>query len=77
MSGLNHKGPRNEGPMTGRGMGICTDSDRVINKTTDTGTEYRVGKGLGRRMRPGFENNMNQGGRGRGICRRICRRDAI
>ena len=29
MSRLNRKGPNEEGPMTGRGMGECTTNDNV------------------------------------------------
>ena len=29
MSRLNRKGPNEEGPMTGRGMGECTPNDNV------------------------------------------------
>jgi hypothetical protein len=44
MPGLNQKGPMNEGPMTGRGRGLC-------NRTEDRqGFVERGGAGLGRRM---------------------------
>jgi hypothetical protein len=44
MAGLNQKGPMNEGPMTGRGRGLCGKND------DRQGYLEREGAGLGRGM---------------------------
>lgn len=56
MANLNGKGPRNEGPMTGRALGNCKEAtDRLAE-----------GLGLGRRLGRGPGRGLNQrvGGRG-------------
>jgi len=35
MSGLNHKGPMNNGPMTGRKMGKCTNFGEKLKVNTE------------------------------------------
>ncbi len=60
MPGLNHRGPNNEGPLTGRGLGDC-------KKPKDQGTEtndanYQPGRGLAR-------GRGRASGRGRGMAR--------
>lgn len=58
MSGFNKTGPVGEGPMTGRGMGICNE-DR---------TDYPVylNAGPGRAWRRGFGRGAGDRGRGFG-----------
>ena len=57
MSGLNHKGPMGDGPMTGRKMGKCTNfgagkkssaEETESKNTTTTGEGRGMGRGLGR-----------------------------
>lgn len=62
MANLNGKGPNNDGPMTGRGLGNCKEAtDRVA---TGLGLGRRLGRGLGRGL------NQRAGGRGgRGLFR--------
>lgn len=50
MPGFNRKGPRGEGPMTGRQMGKCTDFG--ADNTNEVGGMGR-GLGLGRGRRGG------------------------
>jgi len=47
MPGLNQRGPMNNGPMTGRGRGVCTGNS--IPGQGFAGGGYPMGRGLGRR----------------------------
>ena len=59
MPGFNQKGPMNEGPMTGRGMGQCSGA-----YTQDTGTSANMAWNA-----PGFGYGQGRGmGRGRRGC---------
>ena len=53
MPGGDKTGPQGEGPLTGRGLGPCNESDESDKKKKKT---KNLGRGLGRRGR----------GRGRG-----------
>jgi len=44
MAHLNHNGPEEKGPRTGRGLGKC----RSNNTDVEHKSEYQLGKGLGR-----------------------------
>lgn len=48
MAGLNQQGPMNEGPMTGRGRGLCSKNDCRQGYLSRGGG---LGRGMGRRMR--------------------------
>lgn len=72
MSGLNHKGPMNQGPMTGRKMGKCTNfgaGRNTKNETTDSEETNSInqdfGYGFGRGLSIGF-GCRGMGGRGMG-----------
>lgn len=61
MPGFNQRGPLNEGPMTGRGLGRCAASSQDAGGTPDaTWNAPGYGRGGGRAM-------------GRGRCRRAWR----
>lgn len=48
MAHLNHKGPEDKGPKTGRMLGKCHKTDKekqIISK------KYNLGKGMGRKKR--------------------------
>jgi hypothetical protein len=53
MPHLNHTGPENEGPKTGRKLGKCTDT---VGEQTPVGI---LGKGQGKRR-------LSGGGKGKG-----------
>ncbi len=58
MPGLNQRGPMNEGPMTGRGRGVCTGNAAARGV---------VGSyGMGRGLRRGCQTAGWGGGRGMG-----------
>lgn len=59
MPGGDKKGPRGSGPMTGRGLGICSGSDRPGYEHNHPG-RGRAGRGGGM----GFERRPRGGGRG-------------
>jgi len=61
MSGLNQRGPMNNGPMTGRGQGVCTGNNTPGQGFYGGG--YILGRGLGRR---GCQAPGQQSGWGRG-----------
>jgi hypothetical protein len=75
MSGLNNRGPLDEGPMTGRRMGRCnpdnkgkTDDEILQNRDSSLQPGLRFGHGLG--LGGGPRLGGGQGlGRGRGIGR--------
>jgi hypothetical protein len=63
MPGGNRKGPRNEGPQTGRGLGYCANSDEPGE------ANIQPGQGFGRGFRRGRRGRFNvdfRPGRGRG-----------
>ncbi len=61
MPGFNRTGPMGRGPMTGRGMGLCTGA---------ANRGYGQGMGMGRGMGRGFGRGFGQGfGRGMGMGR--------
>ena len=47
MPGFNQRGPMNNGPMTGRGRGVCTGN--ITPGQGFAGEGYTMGRGLGRR----------------------------
>jgi hypothetical protein len=60
MPGFDRTGPVGQGPMTGRGLGLCTGAVRP-------GTGYGYGFGYGRGFGRGFGRGMGRGfGRGLG-----------
>ena len=82
MPGLNGKGPQNEGPMSGRGLGNCrpadnnekqndqlrkVDPNNLEPSTTQTDDQVVYGRGRGGQPRGGGGQGLGQGlGRGRG-----------
>ncbi len=63
MPGFNQRGPRNEGPMTGWGRGICTG-----NGDPGYGSAGRRGRGMGMGIRcRGGRGGYGGGGRGMGF----------
>ena len=65
MPGFDRKGPNNEGPKTGRGLGKCNpESDNDLNLEDD---ELRGGRGRRFRFGQGWWKGRN---RGAGIGRR-------
>ncbi len=63
MPGFNQKGPKGEGPMTGRKMGKCTDFGANQKGSTEENLDL-VGRGLG--LRRGFGRACAGLGRGLG-----------
>lgn len=59
MPGLNQRGPMNDGPMTGRGRGLCTGN-------VAAGQGFVGGYGMGRGLRRGCRDFGWGGGRGMG-----------
>ncbi len=60
MPGNDRTGPNGEGPMTGRGLGLCGNGER----RTGTGARLGFGAGFGR----GYGRGLGRGfGRGRGL----------
>lgn len=63
MPGLDHKGPENEGPRTGRGLGNCgKPSDTRENEDFNQANQNMPGRGLAR-------GHARATGRGRGLGR--------
>ena len=65
MPGFNQQGPENQGAMTGRGMGRCTNSP-MANSTNFGGGQgrgRRCGFGRGRGQMTGRGQGFNQGQR--------------
>ncbi|AQQ70312.1 hypothetical protein SMSP2_00656 [Limihaloglobus sulfuriphilus] len=63
MPGFDRTGPMGQGPMTGRGLGLCTGAVRP-------GAGYGYGFGYGRGYGRGFGRGMGRGfgrGYGRGV----------
>lgn len=55
MAGFNQNGPMNEGPMTGRGRGLCNKGD---DRQGFIGRGCAgLGRGMGRRMGFGSQNS--------------------
>lgn len=78
MSGLNHKGPMNEGPMTGRKMGKCTNFGKNLNTSTDSNMPETAsnagGNNLTCKQHRGNGNGMrNVNGNGSGMGKRFRR----
>jgi hypothetical protein len=61
MPGLNRRGPENQGPMTGRGRGLCTGNAGYAGYDAGFGRGFGPGFGRGRRWAQG-----GFGGRGMG-----------
>lgn len=61
MPGFNQRGPMNQGPMTGRGMGVCTG----YRNAGMPGMGYGMGMGR-RRGRQGFSSGFGPRGWGMG-----------
>ncbi len=63
------KGPRNEGPMTGRKLGFCVGNTRAGFEEDEANAHFnRAGRGFGRGR--GMRNGMGMGrrfGRGEGM----------
>jgi hypothetical protein len=64
MPGRNHKGPNNEGPMTGRGLGDCSNKNEQFEEPIyGRGLRLRGGQSRmqarGRRTKP-FGRNRNR-----------------
>lgn len=84
MPGGNKKGPENEGPRTGRGLGYCAGNDQpgYLNETEEqeigfargrrgAGWRNKTGRGAGRNRRGGETRGLGLGrGRGQGMGRR-------
>lgn len=75
MSGLNRKGPQEEGPMTGRRMGHCnpenkgkTDLEILQNRMSSLqpGQGRGLGLGRGRGLGKGLRSGRGMGSRFRG-----------
>lgn len=65
MPGRNQTGPAGQGPMTGRGMGVCGGN---AGNGQNAGTDGTVGNGAGRGFSGGFGRGRGNGaGRGRGF----------
>ena len=75
MPGFNRKGPQDEGPMTGRGLGRCANKGEIPS-SRGTGTEAPKSQptqendetlgGFGRRRGMGRRNGQGRGFRNRG-----------
>lgn len=67
MPGFNRKGPQDEGPMTGRGLGRCANKGEIPS-SRNTGTEEPKSTlgGFGRRRGLGPRNGQGRGFRNRG-----------
>jgi hypothetical protein len=65
MPGLNHKGPQNEGPRTGRGLGDCNPRSSAPQQEEENTQRPGLANGMGRKR--GNANGAGRGlGRGRG-----------
>lgn len=60
MPGGDKKGPMGEGPMTGRGQGLCAGND-TPGSVTDINQSRGLGRGMGRGMGRGFGRGFRQG----------------
>ncbi|MBF0252723.1 MAG: DUF5320 family protein [Candidatus Omnitrophica bacterium] len=63
MSFLNGKGPQNEGPRTGRGLGNCSAETKDMNENEASAPLY--GRGRGGRPRGCGNGHCGQKGFGR------------
>jgi len=59
MPGFNQQGPMNQGPMTGRGRGVCVNGPAAA--TTGFGAPRSQGYGLGCRRGRGMGQGWGQG----------------
>jgi len=50
MAHLNHRGPEEKGPKTGRLLGICKKTGDDLKKMQ----KYELGKGMGKARRSGY-----------------------
>ena len=57
MPGMNQKGPKGAGPLTGGGQGVCRRTNDEPRQGQGQGREQGQGRGLGR-------------GQGQGLCRK-------
>jgi hypothetical protein len=66
MPGFNRRGPENQGPMTGRGRGLCTGNAGYTGYDTGFGTGFGpgYGRGRGRRWARGGFSGRGMGYRG-------------
>ncbi|MFO7883227.1 MAG: DUF5320 domain-containing protein [Desulfobacteraceae bacterium] len=48
MPGFNQRGPMNQGPMTGRGMGVCTGNRTAGITENSVPLEFGMRRGMGR-----------------------------
>lgn len=64
MANRNGLGPNNEGPMSGRGLGLCVDRDKMKD-AVEFVAGFKARQGNGRGMGFGIKR-----GRGRGFGRR-------
>lgn len=58
MPGMNGTGPMSQGPMTGRGMGLCNTSSSIARGSAQG---YGRGIGLGQGCRRGFARGFRGG----------------
>ncbi len=66
MPGGDRKGPMGEGPMTGRGLGLCAGNDTpgsVTDANQMRGMGRGMGRGFGRGMGRGFRHGQARGWR--------------
>jgi len=69
MSGLNHKGPTGQGPMTGRRIGRCTNSGAILKNQPESGTGNETNFTPEDFIRKGFGMGRGERGFDRGIGR--------
>lgn len=60
MPGGDRKGPMGEGPMTGRGLGLCAGND-TPGSVTDNEQLRGIGRGMGRGSGRGFRHGQMRG----------------
>jgi len=60
MPGGDKKGPMGEGPMTGRGLGLCAGND-TPGSVTDNNQQGTMGRGMGRGIGRGMGRGLGRG----------------
>lgn len=50
MAHLNHRGPEEKGPKTGRKLGLC-------KKTKEETIDYKLGQGMGKKKRANCDDH--------------------
>lgn len=63
MAGLNHKGPKGDGPMTGKKLGKCAPKENNA-QSSDLSQEKAAGCGMGggrKRLGLGKQNRKGKG----------------